>query len=904
MLNNYFIFTTVLFISLHNPDRSSENVYRSACIVKVQVICCVLLMLPQGLRAQQYKYYQQALPVYPLTEHLFSGLVSNKGKAAEGQVSYTLHALDLHVSDSFLLEIKPGIGNLLSDSFIAGSGLLNRSARLVPGDYSFAMKLIIGADTLQAQRAFRVPPYRLTLEKEDSNRILVLTEPPVKDAGIYVCVRKDTRKRKRGKPAGCFYTTENVLDPLKFRPDTFATYTYQLSIYAQERLVGRTDFKSWEELKGDIMPGDSAAMQTATTRTRGMVQLNATAGVEYGYTNVRYASQLSATQYARFFFKPTLTILGVPLTFNSMLSTENSSNYPLNFFQFGFDAGKFRSDFQNNAIKDQLETAHRFELNTAALGDVNRLLAKYKRPAFSAPGKGQENSLDSSLKRRLGSRRRARKMEELDMKIQGLEARKQSLEYERYKDSVYLNARKWNEPELDTVQRFLKKQRYKNLTRTLLAIRSFNIGLCSPHYSDLTLSQVPLQGMHADLKFNKWYVSATAGNRITFQPTLGLRALLQPRFENKTYAGKLGISNRRTHTSVYVAYFYFENKPDSFNHSPQQNTILSAGIENHFLPRVLFTAELAKSFYQGNHRDAFSGERYNLSNSFNKAYGNVSFNSSLVINATRNTDLSASIKRIGNGYYTLGIPFLRNDYMEYTLGWKQFYWLRQLETELSYMQNRDNLEGNKAHTTILTGYGATLKTHFRTRPNLLVMYKPFNSSFSFEENLFNPVNTQPNIITQQFYLFHATVFYTRNIKQAVLLNSSLSYNRSNNHHSTGSVYRLETVSSNIGLSDKQGRQLAYVVSLYRSSIPSNNAMLHDVSCSAGVIKNKIRATLGGIAQWVNDGRQRTGLYGQASYALKTFTISCRLSSNYIQGNWFVNNPAFEHAVNVFLEWRL
>ncbi|MES2689397.1 MAG: hypothetical protein V4658_03285 [Bacteroidota bacterium] len=894
------MFTTVILSHLY-----SIKIYRiAACKTALMLLLALLLNTRINAQQKMVQYYAQELPVYPVKADLLKGLVANRtGKITTAFIQYTLASAGEIYIDSFTLKLQPGISDVLSDSSVLNKRDPVLFDYLLPGNYTFMMQFAANGDTTRTEKKIIVPPYRFKPEKKDSNSIWISTQPALTNLEVYACIKEATSSNKGGKTAGCFFTSETLLSRSQFRQDTLATYLYDLRVYHKGIFLGSTGFKPWKDLTGQSIDGGDKERSKASSKLAEKVQVNASVGVEYGYTNARYVNQLSATQYVRFYFKPTITVLGVPLTFNSMVTTENNFNYPVNFFQFGFDANKFRSDFQNNAVKDQLETAHRLELNKAELGEVNKLLMKYKKhdqPArISIP-----DSPDTSLKRRLGRQRKEQKMQELELKVQGLETRKQVLEYQRYKDSVYLNARKWNEPDLDTVQRFIKKQRYKNLTKTLLAIRSFNIGLCTPHYSDLTLSQVPLQGIHADLKFNKWFVSATAGNRITFQPTLGLRALLQPSFENKTYAGKLGISNRRTRTSVHVAYFYFENKADSFNRSPQQNTILSAGIENHFLPWLLFTGELAKSFYQSNRNDPFRGERYSMANSFAKAYGNVSFNTSLTINATKTTDLSATLKRIGNGYYTLGIPFLRNDYMEYTFGWKQFYWLRQFETEVTYMRNRDNLEGNKTNTTILTGYGASLKTHFRTRPNLLVLYKPFNTSFSFEENLLNPVNTQPSIITQQFYLFHATVFYTQKVKQAGLLNTGLSYNRSNNHNSLGNIYRLETVSANISLSDKQGRQLAYVVSLYQSTIRSNNSMLHDASCSAGLFKNKVRATAGAVGQWINDGRQRVGPYGQVAYVLKTFTISCRLSSNYLKGNWFVNNPAFEHAVNVFLEWRL
>jgi hypothetical protein len=634
------------------------------------------------------------------------------------------------------------------------------------------------------------------------------------------------------------------------------------------------------------------------TRLKDIVKLSASVGIEYGYTNIKFPGQLSSAQYTRVYLRPTVSLFGVPFTLNGMITTETNTHYPLDYFSFGFDANKFVTDFANNAIKDQLETEQRLELNTVELQKVNRSLEKYEREKNAM----NKSSIDTStIKRPLLEGRRKKKAQETAHRIEELEIKKRVLEYDRYKDSVWLIKRKWDVNDNDTLQRFIKKQPYKNVTKTLLAVKSFQVGLCTPHYSSITLSQVPVQGVHTELRFRHWFVSGTAGNRLSVQPFFGSRSAIVPEFKNPTYATRLGVLDRKSGTSVYVSWFNLRNIPGRNNKEKSENTILSAGFESKVIPLILLKGEVAKSFYENTDAN-IQREQYGFPGSFGNDYNNISFDLNAAAKITSNSELTAAVKKIGTGYYTLGVPFLRNDYVEYTAAWKQYYWYKQLETEFSYMENRDNLSSLKAQTTILRGYGGTLKTHFRARPNLLLMYKPFNSSFSFVQQIIADPAVAPELVTQQFYLLHATLFYNVNVK-TIKLNSSVSYNRSNNRNSEASVYTLETYTGTLLFTNDQGRQLNYLVVAYKSNIAANNSIAHDLSYIAGLLRNKIRTTVGGTAQFASDGKQRAGVYSQVTWYLKRLNISARLSSAYLEGNWYAGNQRFENRVNVLIDYR-
>ncbi|WP_143095974.1 hypothetical protein [Pedobacter insulae] len=870
--------------------------------------------------AQKLQFYSSSsIPLYPRFTDLFAGLVSNKtGNGIKADLTFTLsNSTGIVISDSMNDFVIPtGLSRFMPDSlkqlFFARLPHIDTSY-LQPGNYTFVMQIITKEATLKNNRKVSIPPFRLLIKQAGIDSLKIETVPALDHLQIYCCRAQVPRFGKRMVKTNC-YTAGDTLIKAQFTGDSLIAYQYKIEVYRGTGFIGNTTYKYWDELP-DSLSETLSSPETASNKLYGKVRVSADIAIEYNYTNVRYANQLSAPQYTRLYFKPTLTVMGIPLTFNTMLTTESNNNYPVNFFQFGFDAGKFQHSFANNAIKDRMDIEQGLELNKLELDEVNRSLSKFKT---TQPGLDYDSNLpdSTSVKHKLKWKRRKKHIEQNDLKFEQLRHKKEALEYARYKDSVYLATRYASDFPGDTLKRFLNKRPDKNLLKTLLAIRSLNVGLCTPHYSEVTLSQIPLQGIHADLRFSRWLVSATVGNRLTFEPPLTNRETYIPRFVNKTYAGKLGWIERRSNSVVYLSFFRFINQPQLINPQAAQNDIASITLETSIFDWMRFTLEGAKSFYQSNAGNYLQNEKYNLIDAWNKDFDNTAFNSAINITAAKNTAFSLSGKLIGSGYFTLGIPFLRNDYLEYSAAWKQFWWLRQIETEFSYMQNRDNLINNKTHSTILTGYGAMLKTHFRTRPNLLIIYKPFNSSASFEENLFNPVNVQPVIITQQFYLFHATVFYNKTLPALSFfkataatakksnLSSSVSFNRSNNQHSTGDIYTLETLTGNLALTDKNTRQMTYNLSLYRSSIVANNAMLHNLAYGTPVLKNRLRLTTGALAQFINDGRKRGGIYTQATGNFKSLSVSTRFNVNYLKGNWFEGNNSFETLVNLFVEWHL
>jgi hypothetical protein len=498
------------------------------------------------------------------------------------------------------------------------------------------------------------------------------------------------------------------------------------------------------------------------------------------------------------------------------------------------------------------------------------------------------------------------KQYEKHIKFNELSARKKQLEYNLYKDSILLTRHLYHEDPTDSLNRFIKKQPYKNLVKTLLAIKSFQVGISTPHYSDITFSQQPLYGIHTDIHFKHWFVTTSIGNRVSSPISLSNRLMMQPQFNNRTYAGQLGIYGLNPKTKMYVSYFHFENEQSPFHYNQSKNDIIGMGFNSQLTEWLLIEGELNKSFLQQNVVQKSVADKYTLSNAYNKDFDNMAYKILVTTKVTNTTSISGGTKRIGGGYYSLGTPYLRNDLVEYNINWKQHYWNRQIESELSFMYNYDNLNGFKTNTTILQGYGASIRTHLRKKPNLFISYKPFNSTYSIEENIYSNNQFIPTFISQQFYVIHGNVYFASSKqKNTAMLNRiySLSYNRSYNQQSNNSTYLLQTYSLNATLAYNTTKSITLNSSLYQSSIVNNNAFSTDINASSYIYKQKIRFTLGGLTQWIRDGKQRHGIYNQISCSVHQLNISARMNLNYLHGDWYVSNNQIEQIYSIVLGYR-
>ncbi len=859
--------------------------------IKPILLLLALVAFYTSVHAQKIRFYPKNHDVYPKITDLTSGIVQNETDSvvlADWSCSIAVNQKIIYQKENLTQSIQPGISVFNADSTLQPSSFLTANGHLLPGSYRVKILFLLkNGDSIHQFKEFNVPPFEVTYETKEGQQYQVKSVPADPSLQLYLISAKQGKLRHHPKPISATLMTNCLINKQQFIKDTTKqnTMLFKSELYYKGILVGKTEYQHWHQLASVKMDTSKNIVQ----QKRPIVALNSFVLLESGYTNITYPNQLSQPIYTRFTVNPTVSLLGIPFTFNSTISTENNTLFPVNAFQLGIDGNQFKSYFSQHLITQQVETEQRLVNHKQELSEVSKSIYQQKQKLRDK--QQLQMPLDtamvtdsiSGIRNNQFRQRKARNEQEALNKLKELEQREEFLKTTLQKDSLLLHRQKHQGLYNDTLNRLIKNERYKGLVRGLLALNEFKIGLVTPNYSPHILSQAPIYGVHVDMEFKRWFFKTTFGNRLAFQPSLGLRNLNVPKFNNKTFATQLGIIDRRYHLKVYGGYYYFKNQPNNFATTTSENHVISSGVEGSKVKDLMVKLEVAKSFFVND----VNGREYQNYNGINNAFSNnngyMAYLFETKYRLSGNTFFDAKIRKLDAGYYSLGMPFLRTDLIEYGLTWGQYYWHKQLETTLQYTLNRDNLLGNKSNTTILKGYGATLKTHFRNKPNILVSYQPFNSQL-IVQNKSVEWNEPAELITQQFYVLHVVVFYHKKINSSQL-QTTTSYNRSVNQNSIGMVYKQETYQGNVAFVMVGGKQINYQVAAYETGQKATSGQLHDVAFTWPLLKRKINLTTGLTGQYMKDQKTRQGVYTITSYTLKTLVLSCRLSINYLQGAW-------------------
>ncbi len=266
------------------------------------------------------------------------------------------------------------------------------------------------------------------------------------------------------------------------------------------------------------------------------------------------------------------------------------------------------------------------------------------------------------------------------------------------------------------------------------------IGTCYPIYSPLTLSGVPVTGADIELTPGIFYFAFTWGRT---QKAIQGTTTRAPTYAQNLISGKIGLGKKES-SHFYLTILHARDdensiSPDtSFNVTPQENYLVGAEANlSLFEKRFRLEGELAVSMLT---RDVQSAEldvsaipswlvnlvKPKISSSIDYAY---SVKSSLHLS---NTKLSGAVKMVGPGFYSLGVPYLRNDELTYEARVEQRLWKRRVSLASYFRRGRDNLIPWKRSTTISTAYGINVGLRFRKLPYLQLNYAPYFRSNDYD----------------------------------------------------------------------------------------------------------------------------------------------------------------------------
>ncbi|MBD3289609.1 hypothetical protein GF337_12460 [candidate division KSB1 bacterium] len=276
------------------------------------------------------------------------------------------------------------------------------------------------------------------------------------------------------------------------------------------------------------------------------------------------------------------------------------------------------------------------------------------------------------------------------------------------------------------------------LTKRIPFLSHFNklcIGTCNPYYSSLTLSGSAMNGVDIEINPGLFYLAFTTGSS---RKSIYTRDLQNATYSRRILAGKIGIGKKRS-SHLYFAFMRAWDDAsslvvDTSLVTPKENYL--AGAEAHlvlFRKKLEIQGEFVASMLTRDVRSATIDQEEveqvpewlfdlidpRISSSVDYAYRVKS-----LLNLSK-TKLSAEVRMVGPGYYSLAAPYLRNDELLYEFRFDQALYQRNIYLSSYYRRSEDNLIPWKRTSTITSAFGFNVSLRFPKYPYVQVNYAPF-----------------------------------------------------------------------------------------------------------------------------------------------------------------------------------
>lgn len=316
--------------------------------------------------------------------------------------------------------------------------------------------------------------------------------------------------------------------------------------------------------------------------------------------------------------------------------------------------------------------------------------------------------------------------------------------------------------------------------------RTFEIGTFRPRYSKFTLQGIAVNGVNVEFQPGNFYMAFANGT--SKRAVTNKNYPDDESFDRKILFGKIGYG-KPDKSHFYLTLMHAEDETGSLNPSPDPwqyhgDTLIHESdtfyhppqTYNRFLkPRenLLAGSELSLKFFQQklelrgevaaslitrdkespdlladeNEFEGFITDIYmpNTSSSIDYAYDiGASFKEG-------NTSMEAGMKKIGPGYESLGIAYLRKDKLEYNARLSQRLFRRKLSVRAFYKTYHNNLLEWSHTGTSYTSFGLGMTLRLRDLPYLSVNYSPFHQETESEQNLLSSKATMLSVNTGHTY---------------------------------------------------------------------------------------------------------------------------------------------------------
>ncbi|MCU0423434.1 MAG: Atg14 domain-containing protein [Bacteroidia bacterium] len=790
----------------------------------------------------------------------------------------------INSSDSFFAKMEFRMVNENNDSLIINSQLLintgistpkvenvtirgnmhqwiTKDSFLLPGKYKLFHFVNATTDSIYSfYQSLSIANYQIQLNEISNDTFQIKTMPATTDKQLYLVVYKHQQ------PVNSYL----INDSLFIKPpltDTLHQF-YELHWYAQQKLVAKhiSPHLKQYSIKTFLSKLNRKYQQQKILKVGGTV------GIEYATSTIPYNAQQVPNTYTRYFLNPEISILGLPFRAHVVHTTEQSSQFPMNTFNFEFDVDRFQELIKNRAFAQLTKANEEIEANAYEQINLEKSnLDLHRKISLDSIQLAQLNDSDrvSVNKKRILSKQIADRKSTLSLNEQRIESlRNRNIKLQQ----LHAVNRTLNAPSVDdTTQKYIRKQNTKWLSR-LSKINAFKIGLVYPEFNELLYSGLPMRGLYINYALNRVELKFATGN-------IPVLLMNQPNNLNQQLSVRMigvKVYNKPRTQVIKVESARFVN----INGNQIQNNVLLIGTDYYLSKSVLFTSEIAKSSFDfSTMRDGSNIKSASLF-SINELE-HICLSSGIQINVDQ-TQFKLTYKRIDRGFQSLGSPFLRNDANQLDFLLEQQFHQRRIIMEIGGLLNTDNLSGAKVSTTQIWNWQAKIKIRYPYYPKFTLVYKPMVISSAFNNNF----QMNPEFNSQQvLHLNSLSVQTDHQFKTGTISHKPmLVYNQFNQYNQTQSftvsIYQFQWQTD----FNKQWYANLIWIHQFRTN-PTATFQSTELNITYRFSKIMTKLTSGIRRDFTLTDAKRDAVFIQVSKSYQSFSFSCQTAFARLNGLW-------------------
>jgi hypothetical protein len=261
-------------------------------------------------------------------------------------------------------------------------------------------------------------------------------------------------------------------------------------------------------------------------------------------------------------------------------------------------------------------------------------------------------------------------------------------------------------------------------------INAFSIGTNNPVYTPFTLGGVPVTGLYVEAQPHIFYAAFTTHKNLNELP--GEKALRR----NLT-AARAGVGAKES-THLHFIYLQAADDRNSFRpdtmltgvndtlviNTPRSNHVVSADFKADLLnKKISFEGELASSLTKENSllsptsfTDIISNLGKTTLSENNNSQSDYAYRLQANLNLVSHSRLVLKKETIGAGYYSLGVPFLRNNVSMTEVRTEHQLFKNRIIISPSYSVWKEDIKSNEENTSDMNVYTLAVKTSFPKLP--------------------------------------------------------------------------------------------------------------------------------------------------------------------------------------------